>query len=186
MPTTRLSFFTSLIWSTSLAALAFGIGCVGEQPHALLRTFDACAPLRVGTDPATTPERADAIGRGLAMWNDLAGTHVSAVPVAPPSDAAATGDEVAAPTVPMRFQNAAPPFHGLYDDSDAIIFINEDLDGDPPALSITVAHEVGHAFGLLHVSPDIRPSLMNPGNLTVTPTAADVDALAALWGVCAR
>jgi predicted Zn-dependent protease len=47
-----------------------------------------------------------------------------------------------------------------------------------------IAHELGHAFGLVHVSPDTRPSVMNPGNTTVAPNDGDRAALEALWGTC--
>jgi hypothetical protein len=48
--------------------------------------------------------------------------------------------------------------------------------------AITIAHEVGHAMGLPHV--DGRPSLMNPGNLTLEPQPGDAAALVELWGAC--
>ncbi len=87
--------------------------------------------------------------------------------------------------MPLLFQVAAPPFHGLYDNQAGRIFINADLtDVDP--LRITIAHEIGHAFGLSHVSPSVRPSLMNSGNLTIGITPEDVEALAAIWGRCRR
>ena len=89
---------------------------------------------------------------------------------------------VETPAVPVHFQAAAANFHGLYDPAVAQIFINRELGGAP--LAIAVAHEVGHAFGLAHVSASERPSIMNPGNLTVEPNAADADTLISAWGDC--
>src|SRR5581483_9388951 len=86
------------------------------------------------------------------------------------------------PLVPLTFQVAPPPFHGLYDTGSGQIYVNQDLTDVAP-LRITVAHEIGHAFGLKHVSG--RPSLMNSGNTTISITPEDVDTLAALWGRCA-
>lgn len=63
-----------------------------------------------------------------------------------------------------------------------MIFINDDLDGQP--LAVTVAHELGHAFGLVHVDPSVRASVMNPGNLSTPPTAADAAQVTGLWGAC--
>jgi len=48
----------------------------------------------------------------------------------------------------------------------------------------SVAHELGHAFGLVHVPQSERTSLMNPGNISTPPTVEDQAALAALWGTC--
>ena len=59
-------------------------------------------------------------------------------------------------------------------------FVNDDLAGGP--LVVTIAHEIGHAFGLVHVSD--RPSVMNVGNLVVEPNTGDVTALVALWSTC--
>jgi Zn-dependent peptidase ImmA (M78 family) len=84
-------------------------------------------------------------------------------------------------TVNVVFEEAADAFHGLYDDSTGVIYINTALT-DPRELQIVIAHELGHAFGLPHVTG--RASVMNPGNLTVTPNAEDQAALEALWGSC--
>jgi hypothetical protein len=84
----------------------------------------------------------------------------------------------------IQFVSGASPLsHGLYDDHMSVIYINDDLT-DAKTLAIVLAHEVGHAFGLVHVSPDVRRSVMNPGNLDVEPNDGDQRALEALWGVC--
>ena len=84
-------------------------------------------------------------------------------------------------TVNVIFEDAAPSFHGLYDDTSGVIYINNDLAAGE-SLSIVIAHELGHAFGLPHITD--RPSVMNPGNLTIKPNVADQAAIEALWGNC--
>ena len=69
-----------------------------------------------------------------------------------------------------------------YDDEGAVVYINHDLDGRETA--ITVAHELGHAFGLYHVRKEERTSVMNHGNLVHEPNDSDVDALEDVWGAC--
>ena len=86
-----------------------------------------------------------------------------------------------APMISLQFEQAAGAFHGVYDDEHGIIYVNRDLT-DPSQLAIVIAHELGHAFGLVHVSD--RVSLMNPGNLVTPPTIEDQGALEALWGAC--
>lgn len=86
------------------------------------------------------------------------------------------------PRLVLQFEDAASIFHGVYDDERGVIFINDELEGD--ALVITAAHELGHAFGLSHVPAKERRSLMNPNNLTVSPTSEDIAKLHALWGTC--
>ena len=104
-------------------------------------------------------------------------------------DAAPAGEPGAVPaaapgaTIDIEFADAAAAFHGVYDPATDRVLINRDLT-DPTTLAIVVAHELGHAFGLVHVSPAARLSLMNPGNLATTPTDADQQAVEALWGRC--
>jgi predicted Zn-dependent protease len=83
-------------------------------------------------------------------------------------------------TLEVRFRDAAFAYHGLYDDEEGVIYINTSL--TEPSLEIVIAHELGHAFGLFHVTD--RPSVMSPGNLTTPPTDRDQRALAELWGTC--
>lgn len=147
------------------------VGCTDES-GAIGLTFDACAPLDIGVSTALTDEQMQGVTDALAMWNQAAGT---ALGFPTPTSGA--------PLIPLMFQAAAPPFHGLYDDHAGQIFVNQDLvDVDP--LRITIAHEIGHAFGLPHVSASVRPSLMNSGNMTIGITQEDVGALAAIWGRC--
>jgi len=138
-------------------------------------TFDPCQPLAVMPDATATVAQRQAIADGIALWNAAAGTRLSVGGGAPDPQATAP-----IPSLPLHYQSAAAPFHGLYDPPTGQVFINDDLDGHPR--EVTIAHEVGHSFGLLHVPGSERPSLMNPGNLVNEPTSADVATLAALWG----
>jgi hypothetical protein len=111
----------------------------------------------------------------IELWNVRALTRLQASSPLPP------GEDTGTPTVPLHFRVAAEPSHGFFDPQAGQILINQDLADH--ALAVVVAHEVGHAFGLVHVSD--RPSVMSPGNLNVEPSADDVSALAQLWGRCA-
>jgi len=133
-------------------------------------TFDACAPISVkliGASPIQTAGADDA----LASWR---GHGVTAFD--PPGAVDATSIEI-------RFDSAAPQFHGLYDDVSGIVYVNQGI-SSRAALAVVIAHELGHAFGLLHVDADDRASLMNPGNLETPPTREDELAVEALWGRC--
>ncbi len=145
-------------------------GCAGSSGGATIATkFDPCDPPSVVADSSASDAQTAGIAGALALWQSHG---------APALGSTATG------TVEVRFQSAAPLFRGLYDDHAGIIYINDDL-SDPQTLAIVIAHELGHAFGLYHISVDVRPSVMNPGNVTVTPTDEDQRTLEASWGVCA-
>src|SRR5687767_1802091 len=122
----------------------------------------------VAADDATDAERR-AIDDGAAMWRALG--------------AYSFGGGEGAQRIDIVFQDAAAAFHGFYDDTIGVVFINRGLDDDHQR-AVTVAHELGHAFGLLHVETRARPSVMNPANLSIEPNADDAAALAELWGSC--
>jgi hypothetical protein len=155
------------------SAFAFGLGCgdgnslSSNGPDV---AFDACAALPLITDAGLTDAQAAGIAAAMPLWNDRAGTHLM------------MATDPGAPGLPIHFQTAAPPFHGLYDAPSGQVFINNDLAGAP--LAVTIAHEIGHAFGLVHVPADQRVSIMNPNNLIVEPTSEDVATLAGRWGGC--
>ena len=81
------------------------------------------------------------------------------------------------------FRDGAPAIYGYYEDTTATIYINVEV-SDPAERAVTIAHELGHAFGLIHIPTSVRPSVMNPGNLTVVPDGGDAAALASKWGSC--
>lgn len=133
---------------------------------------DVCAPIALTVSQPTDAQRAGIDG-ALALWRSHGIGTLSVI------DGVAAGLDA----IELRFQEAALPFHGLYDDETGVVFINRRIE-DPTPLSIVLAHELGHAFGLPHVDFTERTSLMNPGNLVTPPTDADRTAIEALWGRC--
>ena len=130
-------------------------------------THDACAPLALVANAPTDLQSA-ALQGGQDLWLDRG--------------APALGRRAGA-TLEVRFEPSSPAIRGLYDDHEGVIYINSELT-DERMLSIVIAHELGHAFGLLHVPASERPSLMNPGNVSTPPTAEDQAEIEALWGAC--
>lgn len=128
--------------------------------------FDPCAPLALVSWDATSEQLA-AMRAAEALWRDRG--------------APAFGLR-ADTTLRVSFSATSPQYRGRYDDEPGIIYIHKKV--VDPELTIVIAHEVGHAFGLLHVSREERISVMNPGNVTIPPTADDQAALAAIWGTC--
>jgi len=155
----------------SLPTLLAAPGCGdGTSPAGEAIEFDACAPVALVLDAALPQAQAAGVAAAIGLWNDRAGTRLTL-----------TGDQ-GGPALPIHFQSAAPPFHGFYDAPNGQVFINNDLSGAP--LAVTIAHEIGHAFGLVHVPNGKRSSVMNPNNLVIEPTAEDIDTLALRWGAC--
>ncbi|MEO6773717.1 MAG: hypothetical protein ABI467_11970 [Kofleriaceae bacterium] len=142
-----------------------------EDPSAtapFAHVVDACAPIAL-TSTATGAELAS-ITRASALWSEVGVTG----PGAP--------DAVV--NIAIAFVPATPGVYGLYDDVDVALEISDALADDQRA--IVIAHELGHAFGLVHVPTTTRASVMNAGNLRITPTTDDQLAVAALWGDCAN
>ena len=136
-------------------------GCGGSDRGDAAVVHDPCEPLALTASAPTALQRT-ALDGAQALWRSYGAPAIG------------TGT-----TLDVEFQAAAPGFHGLY--ADGIVYINEDI-ADEATLAIVIAHELGHAFGLVHVSD--RVSVMNPGNLTVVPGDTDRAALEAMWGTC--
>jgi hypothetical protein len=149
--------------------LSCAFGCGDASPAGPEVHFDACQDVILVPDASITDAQLAGVRAGTALWNERARTRLT------------LDTAVAAPALAIRFQRAAAPFHGFYDAQTATVFINEDL--KDAAQAVVIAHEIGHAFSLAHVSQ--RPSVMSAGNLETEPTAEDVETLASLWGPCA-
>ena len=146
--------------------------CGNVQDTTINVTYDPCQPLAVHVADEATKSQRDGVAQALTMWNDEAGTQLTL-------DEAAADD-----VVDLRFEASFEAFHGVYLDETGEVVVNDDLTGRPQA--ITVAHELGHAFGLVHVDPKIRASVMNAGNLDVAPNAGDARDVREDWPGCGR
>jgi hypothetical protein len=161
-----------------LVALA---ACGSATSSESFTAHDACAPLAV-TARAATDAQHDGIAGALALWRDRGASAFDPAAGAPPGDGGAA-PLATSTAIAIEFDAAAATFHGIYDPAADRVLINRDLT-DPATLAIVIAHELGHVFGLVHIAPAERLSLMNPGNLITAPTDADQRALEALWGAC--
>lgn len=143
----------------------FCVACTGGAGDTTIDiTHDPCSGITLLDAGASTSQRAGIAG-ALQLWAERG--------------VALTGTDPT--TIEILFEPASVAFRGVYDDERGIIHINDAID-EMSQLSIVIAHELGHAFGLEHVSN--RPSVMNPANLTTIPTDDDRTAVEALWGQC--
>jgi hypothetical protein len=138
--------------------------CTGDRDTTIDITHDPCDGITLRASPATD-DRVAGIDDAIGLW---AGFTTAMTRVED------------RPTIEVVFESSSLAVRGLYDDELGVIHINDQLAGDP--LSIVIAHELGHAFGLEHVEG--RPSVMNKGNLATPPNDDDLAALEALWGRC--
>ncbi|MBA3539151.1 MAG: hypothetical protein H0T79_05950 [Deltaproteobacteria bacterium] len=150
--------------------LGLAVGCaqppLSTEPINI--THDVCGPIVLAAPTATEPQLA-AIDHAMTLW------HARGV------EQLTRGGDPA--VIDFVFQRALPGIHGLYDDDASRVYINQGI-VDPDMLAVLIAHELGHAFGLVHVDRHDRSSVMNPGNLEVTPTDEDQQAIEVLWGDC--
>lgn len=158
-----------------ILSLALLGGCAGgPQDTTLEIVSDVCEPTAVIAPADATEAQLASIDEGIAMWGRLGFDRMVRA-----DGALLTGGQ----HIEVVFDDAAAFFHGLYDDEHGVVYINRALSDDHQR-SVTVAHELGHAFGLLHVARDARVSVMNPDNLVVEPNDGDAAELVTLWGVC--
>lgn len=132
--------------------------------------YDPCAGLVVSA-PAGNAEQLSNLETALSLWTSVLGVQLSAVDV--PGWA----------RVEVAFADAPEAMRGVYDDERGLVFVNSRLK-NPASMSITIAHELGHAFGMWHVNG--RKSVMNPGNLKTHPTVEDALKVQELWPSCSE
>lgn len=150
-----------------LIALFLVSACGAGGDNTIDITHDVCAPIAV-TSSGSSAVQTEGIDDALALWRARGVPYLGEL-----------GDSA----IEIRFEPAALSFHGLYDDERGVVYVNSAI-SDRAALAIVIAHELGHAFGLEHITA--RESLMNPGNLDQPPTPEDEAALQELWGRCAQ
>lgn len=143
------------------------VACGAPPPTAPAIAYSPCAPVLLSPEAGTTAEELESIESAIAMWREVGLTTLTL-----------SGSGTAG-AVPLSFEHAAAVFHGVYEPGSGRVFVNRGLAGSERA--VTVAHEVGHALGLPHVERSLRPSLMNPGNLTEPPSWEDQGELQLLW-----
>jgi hypothetical protein len=131
-------------------------------------TFDPCAGVVVVPSSGSEEELAS-VDAALAMWSAVAPVRLS-------RDVSAGFRPL-----PLTFRDAPAAIRGVYDDESGIVYVNADIE-DRRARAITVAHELGHAFGLFHVEE--RESVMNRANTEIAPNASDAASIRALWPAC--
>lgn len=154
----------------SIVLLALAHGCAAEVAPSEAIVFDPCGVAIAPAEDLTSTELAS-VDEALQLWNEAASLEATRTQ---------RGAEGA---LTIRFAPSLPAFFGRYDGTTGSILINRDI-ADTHTRAITVAHELGHAFGLEHVPVEIEASLMNPANTTVAPSARDVERLRAAWGDC--
>ena len=165
--------------STWILSLALVGGCAGgPQDTTLDIVSDVCEPTAVIASSDLSQPQLASIDDALAMWAHI-GFDRFRLAVGEDADDVLEGQHIE-----VVYDDAAEVFHGLYDDEHGVVYINRALSDDHQR-AVTIAHELGHAFGLLHVASGARISVMNPANLVVEPNDGDAAELVALWGACA-
>lgn len=145
--------------------------CVSAAPGGGI-TYDPCQPLVVAPAADTSPAQLQAIQRAIAMWNASGVSQLT------------LQDAPGAARVPVQFKDGPEPFHGVYEPDVGDVIVNSKVT-DPTEAAVVVAHELGHAMALQHISKDERASVMNPDNLSEPPTPADDALLSSVWNHCA-
>lgn len=151
------------------ATFALFLSACGGADHTIDRIFDPCEPLALSTDSTSDADRA-CIEEAIGLWNGLAQTRLALV-------------DDASGLVTIELADGAPAQLGVYDDEHGLVFVNRSLDPGRRR-TITIAHELGHVMGLVHVKDSERRSVMVSGNTDTPPGDADRASLNALWGEC--
>lgn len=160
--------------------------CEKAEPDEFIDiVFDPCETIFLEVQSTFSNEQYEAVRQAGRMWNDLLGSSIGISELAANMDVYQDGDapfSVADRTIPVVFDRAAEAFRGYYDDENGVIYINDRLAIEN--IAYTLAHEIGHSFGLFHIEKTNRISVMNHGNMSIAPNREDAKAVENLWGIC--
>jgi len=157
---------------SNIRVLALLVVAACSSKETVETVYDPCSPLTIAIAPDVGEAETRGIEGGILAWSRVLPTQIVVGAGAQATD-----------VLPIRFESGDTFYRGIYWDEVGTISISRDRLA-PEDYALAIAHEMGHAFGLLHVPKDERPSIMNVGNLDVTPTEADVAAIRALWATC--
>lgn len=145
-------------------------GCASDD---IEHTYDPCSPLTLAVEDGLGDAERRGVEDAIAVWTQVVPARIT------------IGSGTRAPDVlPVRFEPGDTFYRAIYWDAFGEIAISRDRLA-PEHYGIALAHEMGHAFGLHHVEPSERISVMNVGNLEQGPTEDDAAGIAALWPSCA-
>ncbi|MGE0548951.1 MAG: hypothetical protein AB7O24_29445 [Kofleriaceae bacterium] len=145
--------------------------CTSREPEVGI-TFDPCSPLVITPAEGAAPHEVQSIRDAVAAWSLVLPVTIEVADPPQPD-----------PRLPLRFESGDTFFRAIYWDDVGQIWVGRDQLA-PENYAIAIAHELGHAFGLLHVPNEERPSVMNVGNLELVPNEQDARDVAALWDSC--
>jgi hypothetical protein len=135
-------------------------------------TFDPCSPLTIVPSSGTSALEVQSIEAAILAWSRVIPTQIEVGAGSPEAD-----------TLAVAFESGDTFYRATYWAGVGKISISREGIA-PDDYAVALAHEMGHAFGLLHVSSDVRASVMNTGNLELEPTDADALAVRDLWDTC--
>ena len=153
-----------------LAALSLGACATNNETAAI--TFDPCSPLAVAVAPTIGEAERAGVDAAIAAWD-------ARIPTQMVVQSGADSN----PRLVVRFMTGSALRAVYWDDSGQIAISSDKL--APEEYPIAIAHEMGHAFGLPHIEPNERASVMNVGNVVLGPTEEDAADVAAIWPSCA-
>jgi len=150
-----------------------GLVCLGLVPACsssdeVDTVYNPCAPLTIALGPDATAAEVNGVEGAILLWSDVLPVQITI-----------GSGERAADVLPIHFESDVP-YRAMYWDSIGVISVSRDR-LEPAEYPLAIAHEMGHAFGLLHVTPEERPSVMNVGNVEIAPTPEDAAGVHACW-----
>ena len=167
-----------VLFLAALAAFATLPGCTSSGNETAETVFDPCSPLQIALSASVTDAERAGVDAAIAAWNAQLPTQIVSIADEALYRQTPRADDV----LPIEFATKFG-LRAAYFDKTGVIIVSSELLA-PEEYGVAIAHEMGHAFGLPHIDPKVRASVMNVGNTTVAPTVEDAAEVAALWPSC--